>query len=57
MQTGYHADEKATLESALQKEQQGIKPVKNYAAAFKYRSGHFIMPAVLLCGVLVCMAL
>ena len=28
-------DEKDALESALQKEQQGIKPVKNYAAAFK----------------------
>jgi sugar phosphate permease len=30
-------DEKNALESALQKEQQGIKPVKNYAAAFKSR--------------------
>jgi sugar phosphate permease len=30
-------DEKDSLESALQKEQQGIKPVKNYAAAFKSR--------------------
>jgi sugar phosphate permease len=29
--------EKENLESALQKEQQGIKPVKNYAAAFKSR--------------------
>jgi len=29
------AEEKQSLESALQKEQQGIKPVKNYAAAFK----------------------
>lgn len=29
--------EKDALESALQKEQQGIKPVKNYAAAFKSR--------------------
>ena len=29
--------EKQTLEEALQKEQQGIKPVKNYAAAFKSR--------------------
>lgn len=29
--------EKQTLEDALQKEQQGIKPVKNYAAAFKSR--------------------
>lgn len=28
-------DEKDALESALQKEQQGIKPVKNYAVAFK----------------------
>src|SRR5215218_9410136 len=28
-------NEKNTLEAALQKEQQGIKPVKNYAAAFK----------------------
>ena len=28
-------NEKDALESALQKEQQGIKPVKNYAAAFK----------------------
>src|SRR5215204_3915354 len=28
-------NEKDTLEAALQKEQQGIKPVKNYAAAFK----------------------
>ena len=34
-------DEKATLETALQKEQQGIKPVKNYAAAF--RSGVVIL--------------
>jgi len=31
------AEEKQSLESALQKEQQGIKPVKNYAAAFKSR--------------------
>ena len=30
-------DEKKTLHDALQKEQQGIKPVKNYAAAFKSR--------------------
>ncbi|MEO6328021.1 MAG: MFS transporter, partial [Ginsengibacter sp.] len=30
-------NEKDALESALQKEQQGIKPVKNYAAAFKSR--------------------
>jgi sugar phosphate permease len=30
-------DEKNALESALQKEQQGIKPVKNYVAAFKSR--------------------
>ncbi len=29
------ASEKESLETALQKEQQGIKPVKNYAAAFK----------------------
>jgi len=29
------AEEKQSVESALQKEQQGIKPVKNYAAAFK----------------------
>ena len=29
--------EKDALESALQQEQQGIKPVKNYAAAFKSR--------------------
>src|SRR6478752_6139106 len=29
------AEEKHAVESALQKEQQGIKPVKNYAAAFK----------------------
>ncbi len=29
--------EKQTLEDALQKEQAGIKPVKNYAAAFKSR--------------------
>jgi sugar phosphate permease len=29
------AEEKDAVESALQKEQQGIKPVKNYAAAFK----------------------
>ena len=29
--------EKEALEVALQKEQQGIKPVKNYAAAFKSR--------------------
>ncbi len=29
--------EKQTLEDALQKEQEGIKPVKNYAAAFKSR--------------------
>lgn len=28
-------EEKQSVESALQKEQQGIKPVKNYAAAFK----------------------
>jgi sugar phosphate permease len=28
-------EEKAGLETALQKEQQGIKPVKNYAAAFR----------------------
>jgi len=28
-------NEKEALEAALQKEQQGIKPVKNYAAAFK----------------------
>jgi sugar phosphate permease len=28
-------EEKASLEMALQKEQQGIKPVKNYAAAFR----------------------
>lgn len=31
------AEEKQSLELALQKEQQGIKPVKNYAAAFKSR--------------------
>ena len=31
------AAEKQAVESALQKEQQGIKPVKNYAAAFKSR--------------------
>jgi sugar phosphate permease len=31
------AEEKQALELALQKEQQGIKPVKNYAAAFKSR--------------------
>lgn len=30
-------DEKKILEDALHKEQQGIKPVKNYAAAFKSR--------------------
>ena len=30
--------EKEALESTLQKEQQGIKPVKNYAAAFKSRA-------------------
>jgi sugar phosphate permease len=30
-------DEKKTLHDALQREQQGIKPVKNYAAAFKSR--------------------
>src|SRR5439155_14115190 len=30
-------DEKAALESTLLKEQQGIKPVKNYAAAFRKR--------------------
>ena len=30
-----NTDEKEALETALQKEQQGIKPVKNYAAAFK----------------------
>ncbi|MBA4140830.1 MAG: MFS transporter [Segetibacter sp.] len=35
--------EKEALELALQKEQQGIKPVKNYAAAFKSRA------VVLLC--------
>jgi len=29
--------EKQTLEKALQKEQQGIRPVKNYAAAFRSR--------------------
>jgi sugar phosphate permease len=29
------AEEKQSLASALQKEQQGIKPVKNYAAAFR----------------------
>ncbi|HEX5150246.1 MAG TPA: MFS transporter [Parafilimonas sp.] len=29
------AEEKYAVDSALQKEQQGIKPVKNYAAAFK----------------------
>ena len=29
------AEEKQTVASALQKEQEGIKPVKNYAAAFK----------------------
>lgn len=29
------ADEKAALETALQKEQHGIKPIKNYAAAFR----------------------
>ncbi|TKK66969.1 MFS transporter [Ilyomonas limi] len=34
-------DEKEALETALQKEQQGIKPVKNYAAAF--RSGVVIL--------------
>jgi sugar phosphate permease len=34
-------DEKAVLESTLLKEQQGIKPVKNYAAAF--RSGIVIL--------------
>src|SRR3954468_19644778 len=34
-------EEKAALETALQKEQQGIKPVKNYAAAF--RSGVVIL--------------
>jgi len=31
-------EEKQAVESALQKEQQGIKPVKNYAAAFKSRA-------------------
>lgn len=31
------AEEKEKLEAALQKEQQGIKPVKNYAAAFGSR--------------------
>ncbi len=31
------ADEKNSLESALQKEQQSIKPVKNYITAFKSR--------------------
>src|SRR6195952_5824321 len=31
-------NEKNVLEVALQKEQQGIKPVKNYAAAFKSRA-------------------
>jgi hypothetical protein len=30
--------DKDALESALQKEQQGIKPVKNYAAAFKSKA-------------------
>src|SRR3954451_24160080 len=30
-------DEKVTLENTLQKEQQGIKPLKNYAAAFRSR--------------------
>ncbi len=30
-------EEKQTLEEALQKEQEGIRPVKNYAAAFKSR--------------------
>lgn len=36
-------DDKSKLELLLQKEQQGIKPVKNYAAAFKSRA------VVLLC--------
>lgn len=31
-------EEKQAVESALQKEQQGIKPVKNYAAAFKSKA-------------------
>lgn len=31
-------NEKDALENALQKEQQGIKPVKNYAAAFKSKT-------------------
>jgi sugar phosphate permease len=31
-------EQKDALESALQKEQQGIKPVKNYAAAFKSKA-------------------
>ncbi len=31
-------EEKHAVESALQKEQQGIKPVKNYAAAFKSKA-------------------
>ncbi len=37
------ADEKEKLKTALEKEQQNIKPVKNYLAAFKSR------PVVLLC--------
>lgn len=32
------ANDKDALEAALQKEQQGIKPVKNYAAAFKSKA-------------------
>lgn len=32
------SEEKLAVETALQKEQQGIKPVKNYAAAFKSKA-------------------
>jgi MFS family permease len=39
-------DDKKALETALQKEQQNIKPVKNYAAAFKSTTDYFIMPAI-----------